>query len=80
MRSCGMWKVLNGVLNKGHKPTVLADTGDFEEDLPKNFNDHFVSIGENLTANIRQPQGTFFPTILNWQLFALLFLEANRQQ
>ena len=55
-----MWKVLSGVLNKGCKPIVLPVTGDIEEDLPTNFNNYFVSIGENLAATIRQPQGYIF--------------------
>ena len=70
-----MWKILNGVLNKGHKPTVLPDTGDIEEDLPKNFNDYFVSIGENLVANIRKPQGASFQQYLTGNYLHSFFLK-----
>lgn len=70
-----MWKVLNGVLAKGHKPTVLPDTGDVEDDLPENFNNYFVSIGEDLAANIRQPQGTSFQQYLTCNYLCSFFLK-----
>ena len=70
-----MWKVLNGVLNKGHKPTVFPAAGDIEEDLPKNFNNYFVSIGENLAANLRQPQGASFQQYLTGNYMHSFFLK-----
>ncbi len=39
------WQVLNKVLNRGQKNTVLPDM----DDLVNNFNNYFTSVGENLS-------------------------------
>ena len=55
-----MWNILNGVLNKSQKPTVLPETNIDDPDLPKKINNYFISIGENLSSKITQPHGASY--------------------
>ena len=59
------WKVINDVLNRSHKQPVLPDPGHSLSDLADDFNNYFVSIGENLSRKINQPQGTSFKQYLS---------------
>lgn len=64
-----MWKLLNGVLNKCHKPTVLPDTGDVKDDIPEILNNFNIYV-QYLTGNYLRP---FFlkPTDSN-ELFKII--------
>ncbi len=58
------WKILNEVLGREHKGTVLPDTvrkdsNDLQK-LTNHFNDHYVSLDENLASKIPQCQGTSY--------------------
>ena len=59
------WNVLNEVLNRRHKPIALPDLGDAKADLAQSFNNHFASIGVNLSKKISQPQGVTFKHFLS---------------
>ena len=65
------WQVLNNVLGKGPKITVLPDVSNGERnvaagdaDLADVLNSHFASIGNNLAQNIVQPLNAFFSQFL----------------
>ena len=57
--------MLNTVLNRGQKKSVLPDTKDAGcEALVDGFNEYFVSIGENLARDIQVPEGASFDDYL----------------
>jgi hypothetical protein len=65
------WQVLNNVLGKGPKITVLPDVSNGERnvaagdaDLADVLNSHFASIGNNLAQNIVQPLNASFSQYL----------------
>ncbi len=72
------WQVLNEVLGRGRKGTVLPDTnGNTSKDindLTNSFNNHFVSLGENLASKITQPQGTSYRQHLHGNYSKSFFL------
>lgn len=74
------WKVLNGVLNRGQKNMVFPDTENTLNNntgnarLANKFNDHFVSIGENVSSNICQPQDSSFKQYLSGNYPSSFFL------
>ena len=65
------WQVLNNVLGKGPKITVLPDVSNGERnvaagnaDLADVLNSHLASIGNNLAQNIVQPLNASFSQFL----------------
>jgi len=48
-----------------HHSTALPDSGDAKADLAQSFNNHFTSIGVNLSRKISQPQGFTFKHFLS---------------
>lgn len=57
--------MLNEVFNRRHKSTALPDLGDAKGDLVRIFNNHFASIGINLSKKISQPQGVTIKDFLS---------------
>ena len=76
------WQVINSVLNRGNKQHVLPDPGNTTHtDLADNLNNYFVSIGENLSKKITQPQGNSFNQYLTGNYVNSLSLsEAYKQR
>lgn len=83
------WQVLNEILGHKHKNTILPDTkvkGNSKnventteevtnsDELANKFNDHFVSIGKNLSQKINQPHNATFRQNLKGNYLNSLFL------
>lgn len=76
------WKVLNEVLSRGHKTTVLPDTRikqnaqiNFNgDDLANSFNNHFNSIGKTLSETISPPEGAIYQQYLQGNYVNSFFL------
>ena len=72
------WQVLNEVLGRGQKGTILPDTnGNGSKNvinLTNSFNNHFASLGENLASKIIQPQGTSYRQYLHGNYSSSFFL------
>lgn len=79
------WKVLNKVLGRGNKPTVLPDIKNYKAsdscndisygDLANCFNNYFISIGENISNKINQPQGASFRQFVSGNYLKSFFLK-----
>ena len=76
------WKVINSVLNRGKKQPVLPDLCNANNaDLANNFNNYFVSIGENLSEKINQPQGISYKEYLTGNYLNSFYLKpTNRDE
>ena len=73
------WKVINNVLNRGHKRTVLPDLANGSiDDLANDLNDYFVSIGENLAQKNYKTTRSLFQPVHEGQLLKILLPEAYR--
>ncbi len=83
------WQVLNEILCRKHKNTTLPDTkikrnsknaenttgnATNNVELANKFNDHFVSIGKNLSQKINQPHNVTFRQYLKGNYLNSLFL------
>ena len=84
------WQVLNEILSRKHKNTTLPDikikeksknaentTGNAtnNDELANKFNDHFVSIGKNLSQKIKKPHNATFRQYLKGSYLNSLFLK-----
>ena len=76
------WKVINSVLHKDKNTSVLPDLGNATNVvLANDFNNHFASIGENLSEKINQPQGTSFKQYLTGNYMDSFYLKpTNRDE
>ena len=71
-----MTHILNNVLNRGHKQTTLPDSiTNSNIDLANEFNDYFISIGEELSSKISHPQGTSHQHFLTGNYQTSFFLK-----
>ena len=76
------WQVINNVLNRGRKQSVLPDPGNATHaDLANELNDYFGSIRENLSRKIIQPKGISFKKYLTGNFPNSFFLKpTNRDE
>lgn len=74
--------MLNEVLSRGHKTARIASDGLENAALVNRLNNHFISIGENRSNEIRQPVGATFRQYLqsNYLNSSFLHLPADRNE